>query len=325
MKTKYLASFASLLVLASVMAVPALAVDTTIPVPIAPLQPGNSNPVVYLINRTLSVDGVNPYSYRNGQYAFTGEKITYNVLVRDQNGASDVTQAIWEISGIGSSSICSPISLAQAGGASFVNSKTGITYTSSIDVLYNCILTIGSWSGSHAIDVKATDLSGGTGTTVFETMEFNPALSVNITTNDGKSLSFGPMDQTTRTSLSNNTLRITNTGTVDLWAYLAGSDFYSTNNVAKCSDSTNALYISQFKYQAIAGTTNSGWQTVPKYNLNAACDINTCRNGVRIPASAPQNVLSNGGYVDVSMSITFPIPCSGVFDNGTFYVMAKAV
>ncbi|MEM5828966.1 MAG: hypothetical protein QW480_01870 [Candidatus Aenigmatarchaeota archaeon] len=297
------------------------------PIEISPLQPGNENPEVRMIDRELSVDGINPYNYRTGQYAFTGETITYRVIVRDLNGASDIAMAAWVVEDL-DESFCNIISNPQSefgsGWQNYIQTRTGWTYSSSTDKLYKCILTVKpSWSGSKNIYVKATDMGGGTGITQFETFVFNPSVTLSVTTTDGQPLSFGEMDNN-RVSYSTNKVKISSpqNSVVDMWVFFAGSDFVATQGTALCPTS-NVLSIDNFEYRAISGTVDSGWKKVPLYKENDACDINKCRNGDPVPERDFR--LSANQHIEIAIRVRFPIPCIGTFDKGTFYAVAKAV
>jgi hypothetical protein len=91
-------------VLVAVMATAAIAQPVgEFSIPSGPMGPGNSGPDVFLSYRAvdlgLDVDGsgssINPTDIRPGFYAFTGERIFYIVVVRDQNGAQDINLVKW--------------------------------------------------------------------------------------------------------------------------------------------------------------------------------------------------------------------------------------
>ena len=106
-------AFALLAVMASTAAL-AQTGDFTPPVDTI-VGPGGSAPDVYLSTRSvdigLDIDGsgssINPSDIRPGFYAFTGERITYVVLVRDQNGAEDIMHVKWVREGDDEMSPCS--------------------------------------------------------------------------------------------------------------------------------------------------------------------------------------------------------------------------
>lgn len=71
-------------------------------------------------------------------------------------------------------------------------------------------------------------------------------------------------------SFSNNKLVLTNTGLPDLWPYIAATNFYASNGMAKCPFS-NELKATQFEYYSIQGSWNSGWRVMPQYSPNLGC------------------------------------------------------
>jgi hypothetical protein len=99
---KYIAGLLAIVAIMSSVAMAAGPIGEN-PIPSAPMGPGNSGPSVYLLERAVNigidVDGsgssINPTDIRGGFYAFTGEKIMYYVLVRDQNGAQDINLVKW--------------------------------------------------------------------------------------------------------------------------------------------------------------------------------------------------------------------------------------
>ncbi len=96
-------SAAITLAILAVMATAALAQSGDVGVPINPVGPGSSAPSVHLSARAvdigIDIDGsgssINPTDFRPGSYAFTGERIIYVVVVRDQNGVQDIENVHW--------------------------------------------------------------------------------------------------------------------------------------------------------------------------------------------------------------------------------------
>jgi len=147
-------------------------------------------------------------------------------------------------------------------------------------------------------------------------------------------------------SFSENSLVITNTGVPNLWPFIAGTNFYATDGMAKCPF-TNELHANQFEYRALGGTYDSGWRVMPQYSPNLGCSgvdlgsecpmcpiFGQCRGGCRIPTGTTStidgscpglDILSPGHMIDVRFKIVWPTPCIGEFDDGQFYVIARAV
>jgi hypothetical protein len=299
----------------------ALAVQIgTYQVPINPMQPGNTPPTVWTIDKMLSVDGINPIS-RTGNYAFSGELFVYSVLVRDTNGASDILNAIITYNGLSSTPCTLVTNLNDVGGTANILAKTGQTYSSSTDKVFKCMLnTLSTWSGSGQIYVYSTDSANNVGQSPSDSWTFNPPFNVDISPSSGTSITFGPMNTTTRTSVSTNQLVITNNGVPSFLAFFAGSDFYASVTSSKCPTS-NSLSISQFKYDVIRNSLDYGWTTIPKYNTNLDCVGVTCWGGNQIEGGA----VNYGQSFNIGFSVTYPTPCIGTFDTGTFYVMVRSI
>lgn len=222
--------------MALALTAPALALgpDGEFTIPSAPTGPGNSAPDVYLALRAvdigIDVDGsgssINPSDIRPGFYAFTGERIYYYVLVRDQNGADDINLVYWAKDDAAEMGPCSELAVdvdeetwlpphfhafdpiyeqciddTSDGGVNgdlvhphcgvWIEEATNLLYDSQTDKVYVCILTVESeWEGSE-IQVVAEDTYGDSGATVAENWDFNPPLMVDVDTSDGCDVTFG--------------------------------------------------------------------------------------------------------------------------------------
>jgi hypothetical protein len=195
---KKLIAIASLVAILTIMT-PALAdVVTTYTIPVSPMGPGNSAPQAFMIWRGFDIGvnqtdvSINPTSIRDGFYAFTGEKIYYYVLVRDDNGAADINQVSWvtnagtqqegpcsaiQVSGTGANTyICvgktdiDPLNCTKLGLQKvYINQATNLLFDDQTDKIFQCVLTVEQpWSGTNTIQVNATDQSGAPGSTLPE-------------------------------------------------------------------------------------------------------------------------------------------------------------
>jgi hypothetical protein len=92
---KFLAAVLTLTLAFLVAASPAFA-DVAVGSVGAGAQPGDQDPTICIQHRDVHIGmdanppGVNPYDYRTGMYAFTGEQIEYTIVVRDPNGFIDI-------------------------------------------------------------------------------------------------------------------------------------------------------------------------------------------------------------------------------------------
>jgi hypothetical protein len=322
------------------------------------------------IGNQVDSGGINDIDYRTGMYAFTGEQISYRILVRDPNGAEDIGKVHLRVNGQ-KEAICSQIPLSEietCNGLGSPNYGYGYGYGySSTDKAFECILTVEqSWYGEK--DVLITVYNSRfqlTDATHKEKWFFNPEISFSMTTSDGKPIRFEEMpygadtpEERTVHSLNRMVVKNTAEGGVNMWMYLAGTDFYSSEGVAQCPD-TNKLSIENMAYRAWSGTqwqSWEGWVQMSKYNQNAACtpvssssyinepvdgpDYNLhpeaetnmiCYGGLPVPydfnvAEAWQShFLTNQGRMEVEFKLTYPIPCIGDFDQGSILVFSKVV
>jgi len=292
--------------------------------------PGNSKPEVYLIHRDVNVgppydssgNSVNPFDFRPSLYAFTGEQITYSVVVRDENGASSIDKAVWVRNG-GAETLCSPASFPIPSGA-----LTG-GFNSATDKKFNCTLTVEpTWLETSTITLRAYDVQGDSsqnGVEPSETWKFNPEISISVFTTDNQPLHFEQKTAGETAYLSGGQrLKIKNTGEAILWTYLAGSDLTSSSGVAKCP-TTNVLSVNNMEYYALSGTQQSGWTTVPRFDENAACSFLTCKNANKLVTTAPSDALAPNSEIEVNLRLKYPVPCIGTFNQGTIYVITRAV
>ncbi len=195
---------------------------------VTPMQPGNSDPMVFLAHRELDIgidvagsgSTINPTDFRPGFYAFTGEMLTYKVLVRDLNGAADI-MTVKGTRGGAQEVLCTQVSLLDlldetnstnqtcaglnhlnTGGNISINDDvecvarlTNLQWDAQTDRIYKCKFTVAStWLGT-LITVVANDTGNNSGSMVPENWTFNPALEIDVDTSTGGVLAFGPIIQ----------------------------------------------------------------------------------------------------------------------------------
>jgi len=199
---KLLVIFVSLLVLPI-----AFGADGVVPITPGPIGPGNDAPEVFLAMRMfdlgIDIDGsgstINPYNIRNANYAFTGERIIWYVLVRDSNGAEDINMVRWVKMVNGSPEVqMGPCDLFPEifYSPELVAELTNLLYDDQLDKVFMCELTVESqWGGDDpAIYIEAEDQGGETGNMIPEYWTFNPPLTVGLNTSDGAgALLFDPV------------------------------------------------------------------------------------------------------------------------------------
>lgn len=341
----------------------------------------------HMISRVLTVDGINIFNYRNGQYAFTGEKLEYYILARDSKGAVHIQGARWVIDEDGpgndrdweEEALCNEVTGEELEdwlreNEDRIKQLTNLAYDEFTDKIFHCLLTIEPfYEGQSYITVQVKDIMNCTAEIPYETWIFNPPLKVEIgINNDDNEIIFNERQEGTAfrvqpncernidksinprncplyafgewfmdeaeecdVSFSQNKLIIKNPALIDdepnpisLWLFIAGSNFYATDSLAKCPY-TNQLQIEQFEYRAISGTHDSHWRIMPEYSENDFCSgptlLDSCMGGCRISTGNPIDTLPPSNWVELQLKIVWPMPCIGVFNKGEMYIIIKAV
>ncbi len=310
--------------------------------------PGDQVPRICVKHRDVIIGtdanppGINPFDYRTGLYAFTGEQLEFTIVVRDPNGALDIGFAKIRV-GTQAEVICNPATLPSTCDGMDVLSDT-------TDKAFHCLLTVEpQWYGEEDVKITAyNSANNATDGTHVETWFFNPVLSLSVATSDGQAINFEQMPYMAdtpaeRTVHSLNRLVIQNTaeGGVNMWMFLAGTDLYDPSGASKCPTS-NVLAIEQMKYRGWTGTmwtSSEGWETMSKYDQNDDCvmplllgKVSHCYGGLPVPypntVSIPnplENVLTNQGKLQVEFKLTYPMPCIGIFSQGSLLVFGKAI
>ncbi|MFH1528476.1 MAG: hypothetical protein ABIG69_17870, partial [Bacteroidota bacterium] len=243
----------------------------------------------------------------------------------------------------------------------YINQATNLAYDDQIDMVYRCQVEVeGNWGLNDKIAVKATDQTGNYGQTLEETWTFNPALIIEVTTSDGNDLSFGDIEKNQAVpgatspncemgisetlanrnclnyqnlpvgqklcdvSFSTNKIIIENKGIVDLWPFIAATDFHDNGGMATCPFD-NTLSANQFEYRAIQGSWDSGWKVMPEYSPNLGCNGpiggDSCRGACRITEGCPINILGPSQNIQMQLKIVWPTPCIGSFNEGSIYAI----
>jgi hypothetical protein len=189
-----------------------------------------------------------------------------------------------------------------------------------------------TWYGDTEVALAAYNSQGvSTQSTHTENWFFNPAISIDVSTTNGDTITFGPMDPVTRFAHSVNKIKIKNTaeGGVNLWMYIAGTDLYDPSGASKCPYSNYIDIEENMYYRGWTGTQWSdgdGWKPMKRYNQDAVCNITTCYGGVPVPEPWPYgNLLTNQGTLEIEFKLHYPLPCIGTFSHGTIYIFGKAV
>jgi hypothetical protein len=194
-----------------------------------------------------------------GDYLFTGETITYYVIVEDEDGEEDIEEVILQKDGIGIGS-CSEMEEVPtfSGWDVYSEAKFGIdSWDDATMNLYKCVLTVDSaWTGPGIVTIKATDESAASTTTDWsDRLIMNPTLSVSL----AGAIGFGTVEA--GTTASSNTVYLNNVGTegVVMDMYIASDDYFRdpANPTAICGDA-NGIKYDRFSYRATKGSLDSG-------------------------------------------------------------------
>jgi hypothetical protein len=285
-------------------------------------EPGDQDPRICVKHRDVHIGmdanppGINPFDYRTGLYAFTGEQLELTVAVRDPNGALDIGFPKIRVGGA-PEVLCNEIPFEEAISADKVCVKWACSYygckcikwadkddwpwqdecdgmgdlNEETDRLYHCLMTVEpTCEGEREVKVTAYNSAfEPTDGTHVETWHFNPALSLSVKTSDGMPIHFEDMPYMAdtpeeRTVHSLNRLQVQNTaeGGVNMWMYLAGTDLFDPSGASKCPE-TNVLEIEKYmQYRGWTGTmwtSSEGWEYMGKYNQNDDCTIGSCFDG----------------------------------------------
>jgi hypothetical protein len=302
------------------------------------VDPTVKDPKICVYTREVSPDGINNCDARFGQYAFTGEQMYFEITVRDYSGAEDIGFVKMRVDG-SEEVLCNPHGV-------LISTCNGLgEFDEFTDRSFECLLTVEpTWYDEMEIEFTVYDINGvATSGHHMETWFFNPGISIDVETNDAGPVQFedgGPGDCVH--SLNRVQIRNTGEGGVNLWIYLAGTDLYGIG-AAKCPES-NVLHIEQMKFRAWSGTEQPGgdptdeehfniWVPMGEYDENKPCadacyqsPFITCYGGKPIPGWAPfDNILTNGGLMEVEFKLCYPTLCIGTFSEGQILVFGKAI
>ena len=295
-------------------------------------------------------------SERKHNYAFEGENIHWTVLIMDKNKIEEVSEVVGTIGqsqGAGndveveckrtSNSVDNPYNTCKA----TVGEDKITEFDSNVMALYDCTLTVetpASMHGEYFITVEAKDLTGLSGTMAENEYWFlNPTIALSV---DG-AIAFE--DVMPGTEAYSNTLLVGNDAEagsgVILDMFISGTDFYDpSSSGARCSDNTNKLGLSAFRYYVTNGayssvgkldTDGNGYTAIPySTEISGAKRIVRWNSDTRGEAPSSSvvagdwnkgNALSPGSEMAINFKLTMPEPCVGDFSEGQIYFWGEAI
>jgi len=280
---------------------------------------------------------------RSGNYAFEGEKIIANVFVRNPSGKSNmqgVYITIGVTQGVGNDieTICilttAPKKLSKELLLTIGKSN------SNTDQWYKCELTIetsASMHGEYFIGYEAKNSVGELGYFGSWYYFLNPTIALSV----GGDLTFEDVRPGTQaysqTMLLGNDAEAGSGVVLDM--FISGTDFYDpSSSGAKCSDNTNKLALSNFRYFATnggyntislgscnglrAGADNEGYVGIPRGNMmEQSCEIIGNDKFFGTPNNG--NLLTPGSEMALTFKLSMPKPCTGDFSEGQIYFWGK--
>ena len=301
---------------------------------------------------------------RINNYAFTGESISWRVLVLDKNGADkvkDVYVTVGSTQGDGNpieancefdDVLDSSTEILDSCNAMVGQADLAEVFHENTLAYYDCTLTVetaDSMAGEMWVTVEAEDNDGLLGTMAEnEYWFFNPIIGLDVT----GSLAFS--DVTPGTYSYSPTLTVQNDAEagsgVMLDMFISGTNFYdSASSGAKCP-TTNELDLSSFRYFA----TNGAYSTLG----DEEDDGNTYDPAVTRDSDAegyvniqhgdhfdrtmyeeaeilqdqqlfglyyPANILAPGAEMSLTFRLNLPEPCNGDFDTGSIFFWGEAI
>jgi hypothetical protein len=293
-----------------------------------------------------------PYSLkeRKNNYAFEGESIAWQVLVMDKNKieeVQDVVGTIGQTQGTGNDVEVECVrTTAQVNPFRDCNARIleeNLTeFKPSVMAVYDCTLTVetpASMHGEYFITVEAKSVDGEAIMDENEYFFLNPTIALSI---DGD-LTFE--DVRPGTTSYSQTMLVGNDAEagsgVMLGMYISGTDFYDpSSSGARCSDGTNKLALTAFRYFA----TNGYYSTL---NAPAARKDSEGYLGIAYGDRITQakeiidgddyalgvsdrdwntgNALTPGAEMAITFKLNMPEPCVGDFSEGQLYFWGEAI
>ena len=288
---------------------------------------------------------------RENNYAFEGEQIVTNVLVKDKNGIqkiSDVFATLGDVQGAGNdievncveNTGYSNVVDASCNARILEEDLTGDAIDNTMRY-YACTFTVetaDSHYGEYWYTVEVEDLDGETATVdENEYWSLNPVIALSI---DGD-LTFDNVRPGTQSY--SQTLLVGNDADdgsgVLLDMFISGTDFYDSASSGAACPTTNQLSLSNFDYFATSGAYSSaddarGVADAERYvPIGYATGFNNPTNfydtfeiiQTTTGDYSDGNVLTPGSELAITFRLDLPEPCNGDFDTGSINFWGEAI
>ncbi len=289
---------------------------------------------------------------RQNNYAFEGEVLEYEVLVKDKNGIekiSDVFGTLGDVQGVGNDiEVNCQKQFGHTDGETLDTSCNARILEESLTAFdadtmdyYTCTFTVetpDSHYGEYWFTVEAEDLDGLSSTVDENEYWFlNPVIALSI---DGD-LTFD--DVRPGTQSYSETLLVGNDADdgsgVRLDMFISGTDFYDSSSSGAACPTTNQLALTNFDYFATSGAYSSaddaradaenyvpiGYATgfnnpTPFYGAFEIIQTSA------VPADySDGNLLTPGAELAITFRLDLPEPCNGDFDSGNINFWGEAI
>jgi hypothetical protein len=286
------------------------------------------------------------------EYAFAGEQLIWEIVVRDLNGADDVSYTKLTVDGY-TEALCEEIapheSILGNGFNQWAYNQIPAKgtapqgFSETFDRLFRCVLTVEpSWYGESVVNVEAYDQDGAVSTdSISQSWFFNPAVLLDLDTNNGAPGITYEDGFPGETVMSENKLMVTNLaeGGVDLWAFIAADDLTDpSHSGAKCPVS-NVLDVDGYgdwpgmEYRCKIGTMeDDAWRHMHNKDNTAMCCPGLCVGATplimddQLPPGTPAiSVIGNMKTAECQFRLTYPVPCIGDFTEGLIHVIVRAI
>lgn len=290
------------------------------------VTPGNSAPQIWqnTAQRQLQDTFGNPLT-RTNNYAFTGEKIKWSILVRDSNGREDISTMTVNVgpnpTGNPKQVSCTIASVQPSGVITWAN---GITFDATTDVLYDCLLTVEpGFLGEYWTQAVVVDDSGISAQVRENSFFwFNPSIGLQILdadsglifTESGKASGIVTPGAIGYSQTARLKSIVASGSGVILDIDIKGSDFYDPASIGARCPTTNQLALSNFRYYATKGsysTRSSATADTEGYDVIGYNYANIIKN-----AGNEASRLSEGSEFALTFKLNLPRPCIGSYSSG---------